>query len=206
MRKPYSRQNAKSIQTGRARPIIIQSGDNPHWLLVALSSLSLLVTPILVAIIASNANQSSTNKDYVSLAVNILNAKGSTPENRKWALRLLSKMSPVPFSEESENQLANGSGLTNELKIVPMFGPNNPLIKTDTNYIQPCEPVVGPAKAWSDKDVHDYVLKLGKAYRNCAINQQYSVKMLDVMQNTDKTKAQISRPIDAKKYPIYNLK
>lgn len=206
MRKSYSRQSVKSMQTSRARPIIIQSGDRQHWFLVTLSSLSLLVTPILVAIITSNANQSSTNKDYVSLAVNILNAKGSTPENRKWAFRLLSKMSPVPFSEESEKQLAGGAGLTNELKIVPMYGPDNPLIKADRNYIQPCKPVVGPDKAWNDKDIHDYVLKLGRAYRECAIRQQAAVGMLDVMQNTDKTKAQIAQPIDPKKYPVYNLK
>lgn len=206
MRKPYSWPSGKTKRTGEPSPIIVQYTDKQHWLPVVLSSLSILLTPITVAIITSNANQSSTNKDYVSLAINILNSKNSTPENRKWALRLLSKMSPVPFSEESEKQLSGGSGLINSSTILSAYGPNNPLIKADEPFIQPCQPVYVPHKKWSDKEISNYIVKLGMAYKICAARQQAAVAILDSMQNTNNTKAQIAQPIYPEKYIVYKLK
>lgn len=205
MVKPYSSSKRVGKRPGAHAGIVIQNGDKQHWVLVAMSAASLLVTPILVAIITSNANQSSTSKDYVALAVNILNSKGSTPENRKWALSLLAKMSPVPFSSESEKQLAGGSGLTEPLKFAPMWGPDKPLVKKTSPVATPCLPVSGPAKTWSEKDTRDYIQRIGKAYRLCAINHQGALSMIDILQNTDKSKAQLEMKLDFKKYEVYKI-
>lgn len=207
MIKAYSNRPSSTKKRGGNSNVVVVNGGQKHWLLILLSSLSLLVTPILVAIISSNSSQSSTNKDYVALAVNILNSKTSTPENRKWALKLLATLSPVQFSQESEKQLEGGSGLTSgPIKIMPMYGPKNPLIKRGEKVTIPCAPIKGADGAWTDSDINQYVREIGRAYAKCALQHQYALSLIDVLQSTYKTSAQIETDLSIKNYPIYNLR
>jgi hypothetical protein len=204
--KPYARIRRKNLP-GNQNRIVVGTGDNQHWLPLILSALALLITPVVVAIISSNANQSGTNKDYVSLAVNILNSKDSTEENRKWALLVLKRLSPVPFSEKSEKQLAEGSGLTvGPIKFSPLYGPEHPLIKRGEKFTIPCPPVNGPNGKWSDKATRDYVSRIGEAYADCARKHQHALAAVDILQQTYKTGAAIESPLGKETYPVYRLK
>jgi hypothetical protein len=190
-----------------SNPITIINGDKQHWAPLLMSSLSLLITPILVSIITYNSSQSSVNKDYVSIAVSVLNSKDSTQENRKWALRLLTNLSPVPFSEESQKQLANGSGLTaGPIKIMPMYGPKNPLIKKSSSVTKPCQPVLGPDRPWAEKDMKIYIEQIGKSYAECAKRHELALAFIDILQQTDSTDAALYAEIKPKSYPVYHIK
>jgi hypothetical protein len=81
-------------------------------LLQAATALALLLTPVVVAVIGYQATRSSTSKDYVSLAVSILNSKDSPKDSRLWATAVLTKLSPVPVPNELRAQLGSGSVLT----------------------------------------------------------------------------------------------
>lgn len=80
--------------------------------LPVLTAISLAFTPLAVAVIGARASSSNTTKDYVSLAVSILNAKDSRPANRKWAIQVLEAQSPVPVPDDLKRELGNGDALT----------------------------------------------------------------------------------------------
>lgn len=61
----------------------------------------------------------AVNKDYVALAINTLSDKNATPELRSWSVKVLGALSPVPFGEKLEDQLAE-TGLNSKL-YVPSF-------------------------------------------------------------------------------------
>jgi hypothetical protein len=203
--KPYS--NHRKIRNVRnSVPILINNNDKQGAIYLIISALSLLLTPILVAIITYSSGQSGVNKDYVSIAVSILNSKDSTPENRKWALRILDRLSPIGFSEESQKQLEGGSGLTNEpIKVIPAYGPKNPFIKKGEPFTKVCAPVKGPSRAWTDEDMADYITKIGKSYADCSRRHQTALAMIDILQQTNKTDAAIASDIRSKTYDIYYL-
>lgn len=73
-----------------------------------------VAVPILVAIfgylIQLRISEESTKKDYVSMAISIINSK-ETPEDsdlRKWAVSVLDKNSPVPFGDSLRKSLSSG--------------------------------------------------------------------------------------------------
>ncbi len=75
---------------------------------------SLLAIPIVLGVggwlIQRSVSESSIKKDYVGLAVNILqNEKSaSDPKLREWAVQLLNHHSPVKFNSETANALSSG--------------------------------------------------------------------------------------------------
>jgi hypothetical protein len=83
-------------------------------LLQTATALALLLTPVVVAVIGYQATRSSTSKDYVSLAVSILNAKDSPKESREWATAVLNQLSPVPVPSALKAQLGTGSVLVDK--------------------------------------------------------------------------------------------
>lgn len=89
------------------------AGFSPIWanIIPALTAISLAFTPLAVGWMAFQSNSSITSKDYVALAVSILNAKDSPPASRKWAAQLLAKLSPVDVPTELQNGLGAGDEL-----------------------------------------------------------------------------------------------
>jgi WD40 repeat protein len=77
--------------------------------------LSSIAIPIVIAIggwwIQSSVTQQSINKDYVSLAISILQRpKGDVEQDlRTWAVELLASYAPVRFSPETVERLKKGS-------------------------------------------------------------------------------------------------
>lgn len=80
--------------------------------------LSLLAVPLITALfgykIQENLANESIKKDYVQMAVNILSEpkKPNDDDLRKWSVDVLSKNSPVPFSQNLSRQLWVGETLT----------------------------------------------------------------------------------------------
>jgi len=90
---------------------------NQEWLnkIQTLSTIiSLLATPIIVAMVGwhvqSSISNESIKKDYVQIAIEILKSpeKKNDDEMRKWAVEVLDKNSPVPFSKELRSDLEKG--------------------------------------------------------------------------------------------------
>jgi hypothetical protein len=74
---------------------------------------SIFLIPLTIAIIGYYVQKAisdqSVSKDYVSIAVSILNTKESvSPELRSWAVDLLLKTSPVKIDPVAEEKLRNG--------------------------------------------------------------------------------------------------
>lgn len=66
-------------------------------------------------IIQSEINDKSLRKEYVQIAVSILNSQEKSPEHsalRDWAVEILSQNSPIKFSEPALRALKSGSPLT----------------------------------------------------------------------------------------------
>jgi hypothetical protein len=74
----------------------------------AITAIIAAVATILVALISWNASRSATDKDYVSLAMSILSAKDSTTPSRRWAVQVLSRLSPVDIPKELASGLITG--------------------------------------------------------------------------------------------------
>lgn len=73
--------------------------------LTAASLLASAVSPIMVATIVSRDAGASVTKDYVGLAVQVLNSNTSTPAMKAWATKLLREMSPIGMDEETASDL-----------------------------------------------------------------------------------------------------
>jgi len=75
------------------------------------SILAAIAIPLVLAAFGYAVQQSiakdGINKDYVSIAMQILREGGSNqdPELRKWAVVVVEKYSPVPFSESAAKEL-----------------------------------------------------------------------------------------------------
>lgn len=98
----------------------MDKSEKPHfgaWWLPFLSAIAIASTPIIVAVITSNATLESTDKDYVSLAVSILSSEKSTKPSRRWAAKLLSDLSPTEVPLELANGLVTGKDV---LTVVPL--------------------------------------------------------------------------------------
>lgn len=78
---------------------------------------STIAVPILVAFFGNQIqiriSQESTKKDYVAMAVNIINSKDTPKDSelRRWAVSVLEKSSPVPFGADLKQSLSAGAAL-----------------------------------------------------------------------------------------------
>ena len=98
----------------------MDKSERPHfgaWWLPFLSAIAIASTPVIVAVITSNATRESTDKDYVGLAVSILSSEKSTKPSRRWAAKLLSDLSPTEIPLELANGLVTGQDV---LTVVPL--------------------------------------------------------------------------------------
>ena len=202
----YKRPSA-ALKNRSTPNIVIENKVGQSIVSTLLTVLPAIFTPIAVAYISYNINSSSIDKDYVSLAINILNSNSSTPDNRKWATTILTKFSPVPMSSQSEKQLSATGGITTgPILVAPLFGPKNPVIKKGNPNFSRCPAIQGPKGNWTDKDEADYILKIGKAYGDCAGKQALAVQIIDILQSTDKTPASIQFTTPKKYYTTYHLR
>lgn len=86
-----------------------------RWL-PALTSIIAALASVTVALISWNASRSTTDKDYVALAMTILSDKSSSMPSRRWAVSIVSKLSPVDIPQELASGLISGrSVLPSEL-------------------------------------------------------------------------------------------
>lgn len=75
------------------------------------SIVAAIAIPLVLAAFGYAVQQSiakdGIHKDYVSIAMEILRESGSTqdPELKKWAVAVVTKYSPVPFSEDATKEL-----------------------------------------------------------------------------------------------------
>ncbi|WP_343725879.1 hypothetical protein [Herbaspirillum huttiense] len=76
---------------------------------------ALIVIPVVVSILGwiaqRNISDSSTNKDYIQIAIQVLREprRANDEEIREWAIKLIAEKSPVPFSHKAGDQLSNGT-------------------------------------------------------------------------------------------------
>lgn len=86
-----------------------------RWL-PAITAIVAALATIGVALISWNASRTSTDKDYVSLAMNILSDKSSSVPSRRWAVAIVSRLSPVEIPQElAAGLIAGRSVLPSEL-------------------------------------------------------------------------------------------
>ncbi|WP_124358346.1 hypothetical protein [Pseudomonas orientalis] len=73
-----------------------------------------IAVPLLVALfgwaLQSKTSEDSVKKDYVQIAIKILNTdkEKADEDMRQWAIAVLDKNSPVPFSKDMKDSLQNG--------------------------------------------------------------------------------------------------
>jgi hypothetical protein len=104
-------------------------GDRVHRRLETVEQVSKIISalaiPIVLAVVGATIQERigerSLSKDYVTLAVSILqNSKPSDSNDllRDWAVRLISSNSPISFPEELKDQLKSGSVVISTEKLV----------------------------------------------------------------------------------------
>lgn len=85
-------------------------GQGPLWL----QATGVLLIPLAIAgagwAIQSQIAESSLRKDYVAIAVGVLSSTDEKQDKalRQWAVEVLSKNSPVPFSPQVQDALEKG--------------------------------------------------------------------------------------------------
>jgi hypothetical protein len=81
-----------------------------HWSrwLPMITAMAVAVTPIGVATITSNVTAGTTNKDYVALAVSVLNSEHSSKPMRNWATNVLERLAPIPMNSATRNDFIAG--------------------------------------------------------------------------------------------------
>lgn len=85
--------------------------------------LSSVAIPIVIAVYGSFIQKSISNdaikKDYVQIALDVLKDEKQDKEIRKWAVTVLDKNAPVPFSSKMINKLEGGYPLLIRMPIPP---------------------------------------------------------------------------------------
>ena len=76
-------------------------------------TLSIAAIPIVLAIggwlIQKRLQDQTLRRDYVQLAVTVLKEPASSQDMKNWAVNLLSVNSPVPFNQQIQTDLSNGT-------------------------------------------------------------------------------------------------
>lgn len=92
---------------------VVTSQETLNKLISGATIISLLLVPIVVACIGykiqSSISNESIKKDYVQMAIQILAEEpqnGDHQDLRKWAIDILAKNSPVPFTAALKKQLS----------------------------------------------------------------------------------------------------
>ena len=71
-----------------------------------------VAVPILIAVFGwlaqTGASERGANKEYVQMALTILQDNKSTPELRSWAASVMDNLSPVPLSASLRQKLSSG--------------------------------------------------------------------------------------------------
>lgn len=81
------------------------------WLKIT-QMVSMLLIPLVIAFIGwrvqKSISDSNTQKDYIAIAVNILNdpMRVNEPDLKKWATNIIVKYSPIEFTPEAKSQLS----------------------------------------------------------------------------------------------------
>lgn len=78
-----------------------------EWLPIV-SATVVALSSLLVAGIAASSSHENTQKDYVSLAMSVLQAPNSSQASKRWAVQVLDKLSPVDLPEPMKEGLISG--------------------------------------------------------------------------------------------------
>ena len=107
------RNGSSKIRLQRSRPIGPAVDNLERWKSVT-SIASAIAIPFVLAIVGyfiqKQLADEGLKKDYVSIAANILkeNSAGQEPDLRKWAVEVLEKNSPIPFTPNAKRSLEQG--------------------------------------------------------------------------------------------------
>jgi len=144
------------------------AGD--RWVNVAVAAIGAM--GMIVAGMIGYANGSdAVEKDYVQIAVNMLDKKDTSPELRAWAVNVLSDLSPVPFGEKLKEELTN-KGIYRERFIVRRFEPPAILVKPCPNFLPPKNPSITEKEA----------LRAANEYEKCRIQMD---SLIDYISETN---------------------
>ena len=129
---------------------MVDEQDTLKRIQIITSIISAIAIPLLIAffgwIVQSKISSESVKKDYVQMAVNILTSTAEPDrELREWAVAVLDKNAPVPFSTELRARLTEGAILIpcpkpppELLKILeplpPLDSPVDTLLKHKSNF------------------------------------------------------------------------
>ena len=126
--------------------------------------LSAVAIPIVIAVVGwqvqSSMSSESIKKDYVQMAIGILRdeSKRNDEQMRRWAVDVLNKNSPVPFSRDLQDKLAQGAMI-----VAPSF-PSPP-----ASLMQPpvkLEPLPGEGNATVGDLLRSTVENYGRCHQN----------------------------------------
>lgn len=78
-----------------------------EWLPLV-SAIVVAISSLLVAGIAASSTKENTEKDYVSLAMSVLQSPNSSQPSKRWAVEVLSKLSPVEIPDPLKQGLITG--------------------------------------------------------------------------------------------------
>lgn len=78
-----------------------------NWLPLA-SAVAVALSSLMVAWIAAASSKESTQKDYVSLAMSVLQTPTSSQPSKRWAVDVLSRLSPVEIPLPLREGLMSG--------------------------------------------------------------------------------------------------
>jgi len=77
----------------------------------AITTVVAAAATIVAALISWTSERSATDKDYVTLAMSILSSKESSVPARRWAVDVLSRLSPVQIPKELASGLVTGRSI-----------------------------------------------------------------------------------------------
>lgn len=108
-----NRNGSSKIRLQRPRPSGSSVNKLERWKSIA-SIASAIAIPFVLAIVGyfiqKQLADEGLKKDYVSIAAGILkeNSAGQEPDLRKWAVEVLEKNSPIPFTPNAKRSLEQG--------------------------------------------------------------------------------------------------
>ncbi|HFC6387751.1 TPA: hypothetical protein ACFNMI_000815 [Neisseria bacilliformis] len=146
---------------------------NSDELKTRVSIFSTIATPIVIAIVGwwiqSSISQDGLKKDYVQIAINILNSPESNKnvELRQWAVNIIDKNSPIPFSQASKEKLIQGGLL---------------FVKFPEELVEEC-PDLPELKGGAGKDVMTWSLDVIHQYKICQLRHHYTIEAIKGMES-----------------------
>lgn len=163
------------------------------WATVLTISAAVLV-PLITAWMGYQSGAASVNKDYTALAIEIVKDKNSPPETRKWAVTVLDKLSPIPFTDKAKRELSVGVGST---FIFAQLG------LSQTAMAERCAPLPS-LKDGTSGTIDLYMVTLISLYAECAGSKRSLVDLLAKFEENDRAKMRelgIPEPSSANKAP-----